>query len=176
MITIGRRPPPAHDVIAALLECHERIRRFLAMAEVLGARADLSGDQVHDAARDLERYFSAAFLRHAEDEDLRLFPVLRARGANLEPLLLTLGQHHQTLDLQVGSLLERWRRLITEPGALPELQPSLVQLGAPFAKLLLEHLVLEEAELFPVARSTLRPEDHQAIKAAMDRARGLAAR
>ncbi len=174
MITIGRRPSPNNDVVDALLECHERIRRFLEMARVLWSRSGLPTEQVQDAARDLERYFATAFLRHAEDEDLRLFPVLRARGVELEPLLTTLAQQHQSLEPRVGPLLGLWRRLITEPEAHRELQPSLAERGVPFAELLLAHLQLEEAELMPVARRSLRPEDHLQIKVEMDRARGLA--
>lgn len=174
MITIGRRPPPNNDVIDALLECHERIRRFLKMAEVLASRDELPVEQVRDAARDLERYFSAAFLRHAEDEDLRLFPVLRAKGLEPQPLLTTLGQQHQALDAQVGPLLALWRQLIGTPEVHQDLRPSLAERSAPFAELLLAHLALEEAELMPLARSALRPEDHRHIKAEMDRARGLA--
>ena len=58
MITIGRRPSPNNDVVDALLECHERIRRFLEMARVLWSRSGLPTEQVQDAARDLERYFA----------------------------------------------------------------------------------------------------------------------
>lgn len=173
MITIGRRPPPPNDVVDALLECHLRIRRFLEMAKVLWSSHELPVEQVRDAARDLDRYFSAAFLRHAEDEDLRLFPLLRAKGIEPQPLLSILGQQHQDLERQVGPLLELWRRLIAAPEAYRDLQPSLAERGAPFAQLLLAHLALEEAELMPLARAALRPEDHQRLKAEMDRARGL---
>lgn len=174
MITIGRRPPPSNDVVDALLECHERMRRFLAIGERLAGAHGAPEPEVQNAARDLERYFSGAFLRHAEDEDVRVLPTLVEAGAPITALQAELRAQHQALDQALGGLLLAWRRLIAAPKELDALRAELQSQQAHFAALLSSHLAKEEAELMPLARRTLQPEHHLRIKAAMDHARGLA--
>ena len=74
----------AADAVGLLLDCHERIRAFTAMASRLAAPGDPGPDAIRDAAARVHRYFAEALPLHAQDEEESLAPRLRGRDPDLD--------------------------------------------------------------------------------------------
>lgn len=138
--------------LGMLLACHQRIRRFSDLAVRLSEARTASPEAVSESAGALERYFSVAFPLHAEDEDLRLPPVLAALklGDAAQAVLSRLPGEHQRLDALLATLLPTWRELVREPGKLHDAAPALAANAEAFRTLVLAHADAEERDLFPV--------------------------
>lgn len=64
------------DLVDLLGECHERIRRFVAMARQAGSRQGVPADQIAQACIHVERYFTQALPLHVADEEQSIEPRL----------------------------------------------------------------------------------------------------
>src|SRR6185503_9035331 len=84
----GPRPKRSGDELTgSLLDCHERIRRFTALALELGRVAPPGApealEQIREAAAGVPRYFTVALPLHSADEEQSVEPRLVA----LDPAL-----------------------------------------------------------------------------------------
>jgi hemerythrin-like domain-containing protein len=166
-VAIGRGPRSGGgDAIDLLLECHQRIRRFTAMAVALAEAGD-SGDagERAAAASALVRYFGDALPLHVADEEVDLEPLLERRTASAEVagLMSALGRQHRHIEALVAELMPSWQALLDGGTGAAELADASAELAA----LLGDHLALEEAELMPRARAALSTDDLVALAAAM---------
>ena len=153
----------AGPVAARLLECHERIRRFTAMALRLAASHAAPLSERVEAARLLQRYFATALPLHVADEDGTVMPRLLAAQPD-EPLRAALQQmesEHLLIDALLPTQLEAWARLEATPALLPTLAPALLQGATLLEESLRTHLELEERVILP-ALDRLLPRPLQA--------------
>jgi iron-sulfur cluster repair protein YtfE (RIC family) len=156
-------PATPEDAVGLLLECHVRIRTFVALARRIGAaRADEQAGIAEAAAR-VSRYFTEALPLHAEDEETSILPRLHGRDPAVDAALDAMAREHREHERPVAEIVAACDALAREPGRLPELSPALtraaVELDAHFA----EHLGREEQVIFPAMRRLLSREDDAAI-------------
>lgn len=163
---IGRsRPRDAGDAVDLLLECHERIRRFLGVARRLAGAAGAPEREVVEAAAAVRRYFAEALPLHAEDEERSLLPRLQGRDPALDAALATMAAEHAEHAPALGRLLAACRALEAGegPAALAgrELEGAVAELDRHFER----HLAAEEAWVFPAARRHLDAAEDAALVA-----------
>jgi len=161
-IRIGQRPDHTFDEPLGLLsDCHRRIEQFLRVLVTIAERAD--GRSLTPSQRaDLEAaiaYFATAAPKHTADEEESLFPRLRrsddpaaARAletvARLEHDHAEADRHHRAVE----TLVTRWLADgVLEPGDSRDLRRHLNALG----KIYLQHIAIEDDELFPAAQRLL---------------------
>lgn len=152
-----------------LKDCHRRIERFLG---VLLRVIDLSPDGVLNAQRrealeNAVRYFREAAPRHTQDEEESLFPRLRqsdqpeARAA-LEAVALLEADHVRATALhqQVDQFAAAWLGTGTlSPEDRAAMRAALVQLH----ELYVQHIGVEDDQVFPLAGRALAAEELLAI-------------
>jgi hemerythrin-like domain-containing protein len=110
---LGTRHEGELTVRDRLLDCHERIRKFCALAKRLseGAPAQMASE----AAAQLHRYFSVALPLHMRDEDESLRPRLeRIADANLSAALEAMSNEHVTADVHLAELIDQWSAIADE--------------------------------------------------------------
>ncbi|MBF5045739.1 hemerythrin domain-containing protein [Aggregicoccus sp. 17bor-14] len=151
----GASPSPAAGggpVAARLRECHERIRRFCAMAvRLAGAAPAVKPAEVVDAARQLQRYFATALPLHVADEDGTVLPRLLAAdaGPEVREALERMEREHRDIDAALPALLDAWDALQHEPAQLAARARTLLAASVRLEEALLAHLELEERVILP---------------------------
>lgn len=135
------------DPVGLLLDCHARIRHFTGVAQKMIGPHDADDESVRLAAESVARYFEKALPLHAEDEDDSLLPRLESAGVACE----TERMHAEHADIHalIAELLPGWKKLIDEPGSLPELREQLAGPTRRLSEVFDKHLSYEEGELFP---------------------------
>lgn len=165
--SVARRPlgvVPA-DPIGGMLECHDRIRRFLdGLARIAGLE-DPADPRAAEAARACARYFREGLPLHALDEDVSLLPRLSPLvAAPIQAALATMTADHLLLDAGLPALLEDLDR-VAAGGAVPTERLRAAHLW--MSTLMLRHIGMEEDLIFPAARAALPPAALVAIAAEM---------
>lgn len=158
LVSLGARRMHDGDVVDLLLDCHERIRRFTALAQRVG-RSDTvqpapSAHEVAEACEQIDRYFSQALPLHVRDEEESLWPRLRGHRAPIDEALERMHAQHE----QHGPLLQALREACKDLRREPEnaaLKLELAGIADALAKEFAEHLALEEDVLFPAVRQLL---------------------
>ena len=161
-IQIGRQPDHDFDEPLGLLsDCHRRIEQFLEVLVAVDAQA--AGGRLNaDQRRALEaslRYFAVAAPKHTADEEVSLFPRLRATGdpaaAEALALLDRLEHDHDDAEAHHGAVERLVRRWLSddrlEPSEAAELRERLTKLTALYRR----HIAVEDQELFPAAARLL---------------------
>jgi hemerythrin-like domain-containing protein len=171
LVNIGHRPAPT-DLVSALLECHERIRTFGALAVAVGDRPDLPPDQADAACLRVARYFSESLPMHVQDEERSILPRLAGRSAALDEALAEMQAQHRTHEAPLRQLIELCPRMCTAPDATVRADFCGVahHLDQDFRR----HLDFEEASLFPAVRAQMSPDEQVAILAEMRARRQIA--
>lgn len=160
----ARRTGDAHAA-DLLLECHERIRRFAALAVALTAWPDPRPEDVADAAARVVRYFEQALPLHVRDEEESIRPRLLAAGSpDLARALEDMAREHDEHEPLLAALLPRWQALALDPARLPALRDDLARDAAALQEMLERHLAAEERLVVPAVRA-LPPDEAAAIVA-----------
>jgi iron-sulfur cluster repair protein YtfE (RIC family) len=146
MIQIGQRH--ADDLVGALRTCHDRIRRFTALAYRI-ATEPASDDEVRAAAAQVARYFREALPLHVADEDT-LALALADAGVEVQAALHTMSAEHAAHDAAVTTLVELCDALATDPTRRGELAESLARVASELVTAFEQHLGAEERVVFPV--------------------------
>ncbi|HUO59245.1 MAG TPA: hemerythrin domain-containing protein [Candidatus Acidoferrales bacterium] len=152
----------AETPVQMLLDCHKRIRHFLALAQQLATASNAPVSQLAEAARDIHRYFSISLPLHEQDENLSLHARLRTSATNdkdAEDSSNAMVIQHQTIDDVVARLLPMWERVSNDPVALGSFAQQITALTTRLAELMDGHLKLEEEQVFPAIDRCLSPED-----------------
>lgn len=170
--SIGKKPrQEASELVALLLECHERIRRFISLARVAGERADLPPSELADACARVERYFGQALPLHVADEEESILPRLRGLSFDVDRALDSMHDEHDEHAPKLRKLLGLCARLREQPedgAARAELTALSSELEQEFAA----HLTLEETVLFPALRQQLSDDQRAQIVAELRKRRG----
>lgn len=151
---IGKAPAPT-GALDLLVECHERIRSFLALARRLAdARAPEHGE-VRQAAARVSRYFGQALPLHAEDEERSILPRLRGRDPAVDAELETMRREHDEHERPLRALVEACEALEREPERHGELAGTIGAATSELERHFAGHLRREEEVIFPAVRRFL---------------------
>lgn len=161
---------PGFETPLEMLEaCHERLQAQLATLARLAAWLPEHGPdkQAQQAAANVMRYFDIAAVKHHQDEEDDLFPVLRARAdearrAELGALIDWILADHQRLFAAWARMRARLERIAA--GEKADLTPADVEA---FADAYRRHIQREEGELLPMARNLLSEQDVAALSGTM---------
>lgn len=164
MLTRLGRSDQGESLLDLLRACHERIRRFAAIAVTLSRpdSATRPAAELRDGADAVRRYFAVALPLHAADEEHSLVPRLRGRAAALDAALATMTAEHLEHQPDLGRVVELCAALAAAPERHAELAPALAEPAARLADAFARHLQLEEEVIFPVV-ATLPAEVQAAI-------------
>ncbi len=141
--------PQIDDPMALLQACHDKVRHFSTLIQRLRTHVDTHGAdaQARDAAVAVRRYFTLTAPLHHEDEDVDLYPALRALGD------AALVAHIDALSAEHAPLSDLWRGVQPWLDALA--QGQLPAGPAPdvdaFAQRHRAHAQAEERDLYPHA-------------------------
>jgi hemerythrin-like domain-containing protein len=158
-VQLGRGPRSSpQDIVDLLLECHARIRRFIALARKLADNADAPSAEVAEAAGQICRYFSEALPLHAADEEQSIVPRLRGLDVNLDVTLDRMTREHGEHAEPLSVLLDLCGRLQSSPTELPRLASGLRATSVGLEQHFQQHLAHEEAHVFVEIRQRLTAE------------------
>jgi hemerythrin-like domain-containing protein len=157
MLTRLGRPAAPGDAVDLLLECHQRIRSFLALARRIAEARDADASEIGEAATRVRRYFSEALPLHARDEEDSILPRLQGRDAAVDAALAAMTREHLEHEHPLGMLLAGCQALSNDPGRRAELVPSIASATADLERHFAGHLQAEEAVIFPAVRRLLDP-------------------
>jgi hemerythrin-like domain-containing protein len=158
-IQIGAKPDSGFDdPIGMLTDCHRRIEQFLKMLATVVERAagrGLTGEEAAAVTAALQ-YFRTGGVRHTADEEVSLFPRLRATRAtdSLAKLDSLESDHHEaaTLHETVETIYRAWiagGKLASDREQ--ELRAAMERLTALYGA----HIAVEESIVFPQAAQVL---------------------
>ncbi|MBI5071077.1 MAG: hemerythrin domain-containing protein [Deltaproteobacteria bacterium] len=171
MLTGIGRPAAPTSAVDLLLECHGRIRTFLALARRLGEAETPDPAEAADAARQVIRYFTQALPLHARDEEDSIAPRLRGRDAGLDAALAAMAREHEEHQRPVEELIGACSALVLDPGRHAALAPAIAQAAAELERHFALHLAREEEEVFPALRRHLDPAADAALAGEIRRRR-----
>ena len=161
---------PGFDQPLDLLHaCHGRIIEHCELIEriVAALQGEVGDFDVQAAARQAVRYFSSSARQHHQDEEQDLFPLLIRQSLKLADLVNELKQDHRRLD-------ELWQAV--EPGLKrlpePDSAETFIANASAFCALNRQHVIRENTDFLPVARSSLSSQQIKDIGRAMAQRRG----
>jgi pyridoxamine 5'-phosphate oxidase len=154
--------------LAVLKKCHERIRSECEALRALGerVRGGNCDDEARRAAASTIRYFDTAARVHHMDEEEDLLPRMMAaatisRGSSLTRLVADIANDHREMD-------RAWKELRAQLQDLTAGETRLDPLCVDrLIKLYHGHIVVEEANVFPLAEMLLSRRDLEEIGANM---------
>ena len=157
------------------LACHERVQRMIGLLERLTDHLRVHGadESARVTASSIRRYFDEAAPRHHDDEEIDLFPRLRAKvaGAKAERI------DHAIASLQAdhGELHAIWAQLRVAVEAIERGEPANVDAAAAavFVARYRTHIALEEDVIAPALRHALDAGALAEIGRAMAARRGV---
>ncbi len=155
MLTRLGRPAVAGDAVDLLLECHERIRFFLAMARRIAEAGPAEQEGVAEAAARVRRYFSQALPLHAQDEEASILPRLLGRDPVVDAALRAMTREHAEHEAPLRTLVAACDEIAGAPGRHAELAPVIGAATAELERHFAGHLRREEELVFPAMRRLL---------------------
>jgi iron-sulfur cluster repair protein YtfE (RIC family) len=153
---LGRSAAPG-DAVDLLLECHQRIRSFLALSRRIAEAHDASSSEIAEAATRVRRYFTEALPLHARDEEDSVLPRLRGRDAAVDAALEAMAREHLEHERPLGVLVAGCQALSGDAGRRAELVPSISAATTELERHFAGHLQVEETVIFPAVRRLLDP-------------------
>lgn len=159
---LGRKKQP-EDIVDLLVECHERIRRFIGYAERLGAADGIPDEDAAELAAAVHRYFTEAFPLHVDDEERSVLPRLQGREPDVDRALSTMRQEHARHDALVAELVALCAALMRDPTQHGDLRPRLAAVSADLATELESHLQQEETIVFVAIRKLLSSAERRQV-------------
>jgi iron-sulfur cluster repair protein YtfE (RIC family) len=173
MLTRLGKPAAQADAVDLLLECHVRIRDFLAMARRVGEARGTAPEELAQAAARVHRYFTQALPLHAQDEEDSILPRLRGRDAALDRALADMAREHGEHERPLAVLAGACAEVARDPARLAPLAPVLLAATGELERHFAVHLEREEAVVFPAIRRLLAAGEDAAIVAEIRRRRGV---
>ncbi len=177
----GPLAPTFDDPIGVLRACHERIEQRV---QILERACDIfqgndwkRKQEAAEALKPVVAYFTTGGVKHTEDEEISLFPRMRAHLVMGDEALATmqaLESQHRKGESYVEELKEAVARLIRQPGEfslddVEQLESITVKMSTHYRP----HIKLEDDSIFPLALDILRADDLAAIGKEMARRRNL---
>lgn len=155
MLTVIGKGPALGGAVELLLECHERIRSFLALARRVAQAGPADRDAVPEAAARVHRYFTQALPLHARDEEDSILPRLRGLDPVVDQELATMAREHAEHEPPLRVLVEACAALAGDAGRHAELAPAIAAATAELEAHFAGHLRREEEVIFPAMRRLL---------------------
>lgn len=153
------------DPIERFVRFHRRVRASLDRLDaVVDARSWTTSDR-RSAAR-LADFFHGPLVHHDHDEEVSLLPRLRRRIGDADSLVVC-SRWHEAMEHLVDEIVPVLRGVAE--GTTTTAPALLVVRGHGLRKLLERHLVLEEEEIFPLARRLLSDDDLRDVAAEITR-------
>lgn len=168
----GNTSAPTFDAPLDMLHaCHDRIMDQCATLQKLLQHLPKQGcdTQAQQAAQAILRYFDTAGQFHHQDEEIDLFPLLRAaNNADADELVTRLLGDHQAMDTL-------WLRLRSQLQGIAEGHSALLEksLVADFSLAYGRHVMLENTQLLPLSARLLSEQQLHEIGRKMAQRRGL---
>ena len=163
MLVRPGKPSAPSDAVDLLLECHARIRAFLALARRLGEAGAEPAEARTEAAARIHRYFTHALPLHARDEEESILPRLRGRDPLVDLQLDVMVREHQAHQRALGKLVQACGELVTRPERHARMAPVVLGATAELERQFRDHLAREEEVIFPAVRRLLDPLTDSAI-------------
>ena len=163
MLTRLGAPAPAEDAVGLLLECHGRIRTFVAVARRIAAADPCERAGLADAAARVARYLREALPLHALDEEQSVLPRLQGRAAAVDEALAEMAREHRDHERPLAAVVAACDELAAHPDRLDVVAPALARAAAELDAHFVRHLKSEESVIFPAMRLLLSREDDAAI-------------
>lgn len=164
LVTLGSAPSgEPDDLVGLLLACHARIRRFSGLARTLGLRKDLPDAEVREACDAVIRYFTQALPLHVADEEQSVLPRLLRCAPALEPVLRQMEAQHAEHDPHLEALMRSLEALRGSPQDAT-IRAQVARDADVVARGYAEHLVMEEAILFPALRREVPIADQERMR------------
>ncbi len=161
LISKGPRAP-SEDLVSLLLECHERIRRFVRLAVEAGSRVDAPAREIVEACQSTARYFEQALPLHVRDEEESVLPRLRGHSREVDAALDTMHAQHVSHRPDLEALLSALRAVERAPDDMT-LRAPLVTIAKQLTVDFEEHLTLEEQVLFAALPQALSIEEQREV-------------
>lgn len=160
-----------------LSDCHRRIERFLdqLVAVTEEARGGSLSSSQRESLDSALRYFAGAAPLHSADEEVSLFPRLRAEcgpGAESE-LLSGLESDHREADIEHAAIEAMGRRWLVAGELSAQDAADLLGRLTGLREFYRKHIALEDEQIFPLAARILGAEPIEAIGREMATRRGL---
>ncbi|MGA8891928.1 MAG: hemerythrin domain-containing protein [Anaeromyxobacteraceae bacterium] len=171
MLTGLGKPSAPSDAVDLLLECHVRIRHFVAMAQRLGEASGTPAPELADTAQRVVRYFGQALPLHVRDEEDSLAPRLRGRDPLLDAAIAAMEREHGEHQPALAMLLAVTSAVAVDPARHPTLAMEVKRAADDLARQFEVHLAQEEAVVLPAVRRLLDAEADAAIVQEMRRRR-----
>jgi hemerythrin-like domain-containing protein len=156
--SFARKPHPIDQLVGE----HELILRILDFASAEARRVEKGGPIRHDLWRKYLEFFGTftAQSRHSEKEDV-LFAALEQKGVphDAGPTCCLRAEHGEMHTIRV-----RLAAALTDGD-----RPAICQLARQDVAELRQHIRMEDADVFPLARDLLDEATMAAIRAGMDR-------
>ena len=152
----------------------EHDRQRIACAALDRLADDLDAADARDNAAFVLGHLEVDLPLHIADEEIDLFPLLRARclaDDQIEAMLSLLHDEHREDDSHCEALLEPLREIAG--GARPADAVSFVARARAFARFQRRHLGWENGTILPLAERRLNDEDQAALGASMAARRGI---
>lgn len=152
--------PRTKDILQLLVEGHERLRGFTALAVQLGHSQGASALELSEAASRLVRYFTHELPLHLEEEEQGLLPRLfttQLSDVRIDQLG-ELQRQHEEFEGCVQRLMPLWTTLARSPERYPQLAERLAREGRQLLTVAEEHVLMEEQLLFPFVRERFPPD------------------
>jgi iron-sulfur cluster repair protein YtfE (RIC family) len=165
MLTGLGKPAAPGDAVDLLLECHQRIRSFLALARRIAEAGPADQEAVPEAAARVHRYFTQALPLHAKDEEESILPRLRGKDPRVDVELEVMAREHAEHERPLGALVEACEVLAHDPARHASLVPALATATEELERHFAVHLRREEEVIFPAVRRLLdRASDSDIVK------------
>jgi iron-sulfur cluster repair protein YtfE (RIC family) len=153
------------SILAELFRQHRDAEGMLAkLAAGVGRvrREGVGGAGVLDDLRDLRREIQGEVLSHFREEEQALFPVLgRHIDSASGPIAMLMGEHaiFRQLELQFEEAVAA-----LEAGLKDGWEEKVCDAGETIARMLPEHIEIEESVLFPMAEEMLGEEEWDDVR------------
>ena len=170
MLTRIGSPAVAGDAVDLLLECHQRIRTFLALARRIAEVGASEPGAAAEAAGRVRRYFLEALPLHARDEEESVLPRLRGLDPAVDAELEAMAREHREHERPLVELVAACDGVAAAPARVPELAPAIGSAAAELERHFVAHLAREETVIFPALRRLLdRPADADIVREIRER-------
>lgn len=168
LVPLGKRQG-TEDVVELLLECHVRIRKFLAMAENLAAARDANPDEIRDVAAQVRRYFAESLPLHVADEQEQILPRIASWSTEIDRALATMTDDHSAHVASVDRLIALCDTLVRDPDQHAAVAAELATIAAHLTSEMGRHLEIEERVIFPALRRLPAEQRDEMLRAMRER-------
>jgi hypothetical protein len=174
LIRLGKTNATPADAVDLVLECHERIRFFCALARRVARAAPSDAEGIAEAAARVRRYFVEALPLHARDEEESILPRLQGREPAVDAALAAMTREHAEHAAPLAAVVAACGALASDPVRIDEVGPVLAEAARELEGHFVAHLAGEEVVILPAMRRLLAQAEDAEIVREIRARRGVA--